>query len=153
MQIKPKNYYHGAALIQIVEDPSFTALNKADSKYGHYFINQDIRLLVKHATNNTSPWGFTLQSDDIDIITSDIKQGFRTFVCLVCGLRTVCPLTIEQLKQVVKMPCEKSQNITISCPGKKNQLKVKGPEGEVKGKIPHNSFPSVIFSKQLQTIK
>ena len=36
MKIQQKDYFHGAALTQIVEHESFKALNKADSKYGHY---------------------------------------------------------------------------------------------------------------------
>ena len=35
MKIQKKDLFHGSALTQIVEDPLFTALNKADEKYGH----------------------------------------------------------------------------------------------------------------------
>ena len=57
MKIQKMDMFHGAALTQIVEHPSFKALNKADEKYGHYQINHDrrisiMRIPVKSATDS-----------------------------------------------------------------------------------------------------
>jgi hypothetical protein len=77
MKIQEKDLFHGAALTQIVEHESFKALNKADEKYGHYQVNHDRRLLVKHskATSNTGTqtWSFSFKPDDIGILV----KGYR----------------------------------------------------------------------------
>ena len=44
MKIQTQDLYHGAVLTQITEHPSFKALNKADTLYGHYLVNHDTRL-------------------------------------------------------------------------------------------------------------
>ena len=75
MKIQQKDYYHGAALTQIVEHESFKALNKADVKHGHYKINQNIRLLVKSTTNEESPWSFTANANDLATIKDDINSS------------------------------------------------------------------------------
>lgn len=147
MQIQEKDYYHGAALTQITEDPSFTALNKADAKYGHYIINNNIRLLVKHTKNNVSPWYFTLQPDDLLTISTDAQLGFRTFLCLTCGLHTICILSSNQLAQAADLTSNKALRISVSCAKSGFSMKVKGPIGEIKGKIPHTAFPSVLFDE------
>lgn len=59
MKIQKKGSNHGVALTQIVEHPSFKALNKADEKFGHYQINHDTRILIRYRSGN-SPWTFTL---------------------------------------------------------------------------------------------
>src|SRR5690242_18720262 len=104
MKIQEKDLFHGAALTQIVEHESFKALNKADEKYGHYQVNHDRRLLVKHskAESNagTQIWSFTFKPDDIEILIKDVKGGAKIFVCLVCGAVSVCILNQEEISTI-----------------------------------------------------
>ena len=68
------------ALTQIVEHPSFKALNKADEKYGHYLVNANIHLLVKYSSPSSSPWQFTFNESDLDSICDDIMdEGVNFF--------------------------------------------------------------------------
>ena len=101
MKVQQKDYYHGAALTQIVEHASFKALNKADVKYGHYKINQNIRLLVKFTTNEESPWYFTANANDLTTIEEDIDSGDQFYLCLICGLSTICLLNSNQVQELL----------------------------------------------------
>ena len=69
IKYKATDFYHGAALTQIVEHSSFKALNKASEKYGHYLVNTDQHVFVKYTkASNSSPkkssWQFTLQPEE-----------------------------------------------------------------------------------------
>lgn len=82
MKIQAKDFFHGAALTQIVEHPSFKALNKASDKYGHCLVNKDIRVFVKYS-NTDQPWQFTLNPDDSAATRVAAQQPGSTFLALV----------------------------------------------------------------------
>ena len=146
MKIQPKDYFHGAALTQIVEHPSFTALNKADEKYGHYLINANIRLLVKYSSPSSSPWQFTFNESDLKSIREDIAvDGIRFFACLVCGTETVCLLTEQQLSIVIGLDAEDAQWVRVEDPSPGKSMRVKGSTGKLEKTIPHNAFPKGLF--------
>jgi hypothetical protein len=83
MKIQEQDIYHGPALMQIVEAPSFKALNKTDDGiYGHYAVNKNHRLFVKYATARVSPWKFQFDVKAKKAISADVDSGAKTFVCL-----------------------------------------------------------------------
>ncbi|MDU6306512.1 MAG: hypothetical protein E6579_07605 [Clostridium sp.] len=145
MQIQPKDSYHGSALTQIVEDPSFTALNKADEKYGHYLINSNIRLLVKHSTAQNSPWSYTFQPDDLRVLATDIQTGAKTFACLICGSKTICLLNADQIKTIINLNCSGTQWVRVEIRTSGGSLWVQGQSGEYRKSIPHTAFPLALF--------
>ena len=146
MKIQAKDLYHGAALTQIVEDPSFTALNKVDDKYGHYLINANIRLLVKYSTAQDSPWRFTFHADELKSIDEDIEaDGIEFFACLVCGKETICVLAAEQIKVVIDLDAEAVQWIRVEVPGANMSMRVAGSNGSLDGVVAHNAYPRDLF--------
>ena len=145
MRIQAKDLFHGAALTQIVEHPSFTALNKVDEKYGHYLVNANIRLLVKYSSPSSSPWQFTFNENDLNSICDDIMgEGVNFFTCLVCGTETVCLLSVEQLRAVIDLNAEESQWVRVEIPAGKS-MRVKGSTGTLRRTIAHKAFPSDLF--------
>ena len=144
MRIREKDLFHGAALTRIVEHPSFTALNKADEKYGHYQINLDKRVLAKHTADSSQPWQFTFQPDDLEVLSMDIEAGVTTYVCLVCGETTICLLNQRQLQAVLDLESDDAQWVRVELP-KGGSMRVRGSNGEVAGVIRHNAFPKAIF--------
>jgi hypothetical protein len=142
MRIDSKDLYHGAALTQIIEHDSFKALNKADHKYGHYQINTDSRLLVKHSVQEES-WRFTFHSDDLKTLTSDNMSGFKTYLILVCSDKTICLLEPFEFTSLIDMQSNSQQWIQVTIP--KTSMRVSGTKGELKHAIKHNSFPKRIF--------
>jgi hypothetical protein len=117
MKVQEEDLYHGAALTQVVEHPSFKALNKADDKYGHYLVNHDRRILAKYTKRRASPWQFTFSADDMLAVEKDLKaKGSRTFVCLVCGDETVCLLDEKEISEVLDVSRFAGQWIRVDAP-------------------------------------
>lgn len=150
MKIQEKDFYHGAALTQIVEHNSFTALNKADNKYGHYIINHDIRLFIKSAKKTTEDcvWQFTFNRDELNLIQKNFpsnNSANKLFVCLVCVPNTICVLNEDQLNHIISFsPSKITQWIKVEGPENKS-MRVKGSNGPLDKTIPHNAFPNILF--------
>ena len=144
MKIQDKDLYHGAALTQIVEDPTFKALNKTDPKYGQYTVNSNRHLFIKYRTNRRSPWRFTFQSEEAAAIRSAIKRG-KTFICLVCGSSTICCLNQDELTQLIDLEAQSTQSIRVTVPPG-GSLHVTGTTGDLQRTIPHNAFPSKVLA-------
>jgi hypothetical protein len=145
MKIQPKDLFHGAALAQVVEDGSFTALNKVDDKYGHYLVNADRRLFVKYATSARSPWRFTINPDDILEIRRDIRNSGNTFLCLVCAKETICCLDQEEIETLIDLQDTRPQSLKVHVP-RRGSLRVSGPgRRALAHTIPHNAFPAKIL--------
>lgn len=142
MKIQQKDYYHGAALTQIVEHESFKALNKLDEKYGHYKINHDIRLMVKITSIVDAPWQFTANASDLETMEEDIKSGDKFFLCLVCGLETICLLDCNRVQELLDITSREQQWIRVKNTG---SLRPYSARGELVRTISHKSFPDKIF--------
>jgi hypothetical protein len=148
MKTQQKDYYHGAPLTQIVEHKSFTALNKVDKKYGHYKINDNIRLMVKIATvnspsSNKDRWKFTFSEDDFDVLENDMKSEDKFFICFVCGETTICLLNHSDINQILDFSNKKPQSIHVE---KRGSLWLTGPcKRKLDRAIPHKDFPDKLF--------
>lgn len=143
MKIKQKDLFHGAALTQLTEHPSFKALNKADTKYGHYMVNTDRRLMVKHTEKSSGPWTFTFQPDDLNTLQSDIASGFRTFVVLVCEKVTICLLRESDFLKLIDLNNPAPQWIKVEVP--KASMRVRGSRGSLTHAVAHKNFPDDVF--------
>lgn len=143
MKIQQKDYYHGAALTQIVEHESFKALNKADTKYGHYKINHDIRIMIKITSIAEDPWQFTVNQSDLATIVEDLSFDDKFFLCLVCGMETICLLNHEQIKELLNLSSSDQQWLKVKNTG---SLRIWSTRTELKRTIPHNAFPDKIFN-------
>src|SRR5271157_792951 len=118
MKIQQKDLFFGAALTQIVEHPSYKAVNKADQKYGHYLVNTDRRLLIKLTAQENAPWQFTFQSDDLMTLRTDIASRFRSFVILICGKSTICLLDQQDFQGILDLHSDNAQWVRVEIPPK-----------------------------------
>jgi hypothetical protein len=144
MRIQQKDFFHGAALTQLVEHHSFKALNKVDGKYGHYLVNVDRRLLVKLTEKPSVPWSFTFQPDDLSTLRADAASGFQTFVVLVCGRTTICLLGQTEYSAIMDLQAAGTQWIKVEIP--KASMRVRGSAGALGHAIAHNRFPDNVFT-------
>ena len=148
MKIQKMDMFHGAALTQIVEHPSFKALNKADEKYGHYQINHDRRISIKYRDANRSPWTFTLTSDDIRMINDDLRRkDGRTFLCLVCGKVSVCHLHEGDIDDLIDLNTADTQWIRVEIPSG-GSMHIKGSKGKLKREPSLTKTSLLIFSNK-----
>lgn len=143
MKIQQKDLFHGAALTQLTEHLSFKALNKADTKYGHYMVNTDRRLMVKLTEKPSAPWTFTFQPDDLNTLSSDMASGFRTFVVLVCGRETICLLPERDFLVLLDLSSTGAQWIRVEIP--RASMRVRGSSGRLSHAIAHKDFPENVF--------
>lgn len=145
MKIQRQDLFHGAALMQVVEHPSFKALNKApDGKYGHYILNNDTRLFVKYTTGAGPEYFFTLSADDVSSIRDDETGGHRVFLVMVCGEDTVCAVPSPDLWVLADKNTQASQQVWVrSYPGKSMRFGRGGHE--LVHTIPHSGFPAVVL--------
>ena len=78
MKVQRQDVFHGIALTQLVEHPSFIALNKASGKHRHYLLNQDRRLFVKYTRIDDPPWQFVFNKAELGAIREDLRQKGQT---------------------------------------------------------------------------
>ena len=146
MKIQQQDLFHGAALTQIVEAPNFKALNKAaDSKYGHYVLNNDTRFFVKYSTARGPIFRFSLSPGDATAIRQDEDSGHRVFLVLVCGKSTVCPVASTDLWIVADRTPGGIQQLWVEANAGKSMRFGKG-DAMLSHTIPHNAFPAALLS-------
>jgi hypothetical protein len=131
--------------MQIVEHPSFKALNKADKKYGHYLVNADTRLWVKYRTNSEGPWQFTVGSAEIGALSVDFKLKGSTYLVLICGDYSICCLAEEQIMALIDTTTDLQQWIRVEAPANKNMRVTGSRNNDEPILIAHNSFPGCVF--------
>jgi len=145
MKIQEQDLYHGAALTQIVESTSFTALNRDPDKYGLYVINHDRRVLIKHAAGPRADgkYQFTFGASDRQLLSQHVADPNKTFVALVCGQHVICGLNLTQLGSVIDLAAGGSQWVTVEAPPGK-QLRTRGSLGDGP-LVAVNAFPSILL--------
>jgi hypothetical protein len=141
MKVQDKDIFHGPGLVQIVEHPSFKALNRGSPKYGHYQINNDRHVFAKYSSGKKSPWQFTFQPDDLEAVR---RAGEKTFTMLACGHNTVCGLTLKEVEEVIDLKSNTTQTVIVDVP-KGGSCHVRGTRGKLGRAVPHNAFPQKLF--------
>jgi len=145
MKIQEQDIYHGPALMQIVEHPSFKALNRASKRYGHYLVNTDRQVFTKYRKTKRSPWQFVFATDELSALSKALSGADSVFVCLVCGHATICALNADELQQLVDVAAASQQSIRVEVPSG-GSCHASGSKGKLKRTVPHNSFPNKIFA-------
>lgn len=136
--IEKLEFYHGAAIIRLIEDERCVSVGK--NEYG-YVVNGDRSIGVKYTTKAQSPWRFTFSDDDITRFDLAAMQFDSCIAVLVCGGDGVCSI-----------PWNVARNLLGGSPGwlaAKRSFKgcyaVSGPAGGLKKKVPDNQWPSIVF--------
>jgi hypothetical protein len=166
MTIDDDHLYHGAALIQIAEDPQFTAINSLALPSGvsrsAYRINDSIAVYLKYASKPkgaVKEYQFTFTKEHLDELEAISEVAPDLFVALVCvQAREICCLTYAQLNQLigyrrtdvghdedqyvvlVTMPKGKSFRAYVNAAGVRNRFTGKQLI------IARNAFPGSIFT-------
>ncbi len=147
MGTQEKDYWHGAALTQIVENKTFKTLNSIDHKFGHYEINRN-RILVKVSKKEQNPWQFNIKINELQTINEDIELKSDFYLCLVCGKETICILDEEQIKKLVNLELNRQQTLFVGLEtGCSMRVWRKKKEFEIV--VHHNDFPK----KYLKTVR
>ena len=165
MKIDNDHMYHGAALIQIAEDPKFTSINSLKVKTvvveNGYVINDGIGVLLKYATKPVGTYceyvfGFTQENlRDMVRIDNATNSLFLAMVCVkareICCLRyqEFCELIQrrkaekgadeDRYQVLVTAPKRRGFRVYVNAPGVKKTIL-----GEAKS-VSRSEFPQRIF--------
>ena len=133
-----------AALLQLVESSGFRTIRKASRVPGHYEINGDRRLLIRHSAAATGPWNFRFRRGDLAPLRDDRAAQRRVYLCLVCARETVCLLTSKQLQVTLDLAQEVDQWIRVYV-RRNASIYVCGSAGTLDERIPNHAFPGRLF--------
>src|ERR1022692_3851343 len=87
--IEKLEFYHGAALVRLIEGPRCATIGK--HVYG-YCANGDRIIAIKYSTKAHSPWGFTVSEDDTARFNAAEDEFGNCVLAFVCGGDGVCAL-------------------------------------------------------------
>ena len=165
MKISDDHMYHGAALLQIAEDPRFTAINSIEvsgqKSRSAYRINDNTGIFLKYASEPSRNFGeypFTFTSGHLQELTAVDSQMTNTFIALVCVKdRQIACLTLPQLQELVdrrqrrKGAVEDQYVVLVTAPqGKSLRVYVNDPGRRkiILGRkliIKRRAFPDALF--------
>lgn len=166
MKINDDHLYHGAALTQIAEHPSFKAIN-AFSQNGNrsrsaFLINTDIGVFLKYASEPKGVFDefiFTFRREHLEELNILKEKTTRVFIGLVCiSKRHICCLPFDTFQSMLeerkrkKGSVEETYTILITLESGKSFRAYMNIPGRKKVKmgekvVPRDAFPSCVFSE------
>ena len=164
MKIHDDHMYHGAALLQITEHPTFTAINSIEvagqRSRSAYRINDTIGIFLKYASKPSAQdeYAFTFATSHLQELAAIAKQTANTFIALVCVKdREIACIHLQQFQELVerrkkkKGTTEEQYVVLVTAPQGKNlraYVNMPGRRKLILGEpllIPRRSFPDVLF--------
>ncbi len=88
--IEKSQYYHGAALISLLENEGFSIKKKG---LLGYIVNDKVFAFLKYRTNSRTPWTFNFDQEDVDRCIKMNSEYGGVVVGLTCGGDGVCWIT------------------------------------------------------------
>jgi hypothetical protein len=136
--IDKADFYHGAALIRIIEDGR---CENVTSHASGYLVNGRVAVCVKYTTKTGSPWRFTLTADEISACEHAVREVGRCVVAFVCGGDGICAVPWQQISGLIgEAPAWiASRRAFNGC------YAVSAANGTLARKIARNQWPDVVF--------
>lgn len=134
-------YYHGAAIIRLLEDERCRSVRRQE--FG-YVVNEKTFVFFKYKTKTRSPWGFNFDQEDIDYCLKIAGEYERFVLGLICGGDGICALDWEEAKTLLG---GKAGSITADRKHR-HQYSVWGSVEELKNKISVNRWPNLLFEQK-----
>jgi hypothetical protein len=142
--IEKLEFYHGAALVRLIEDPRCKQIAK---HVCGYLINHNRIVAIKYSTKANSPWGFTFSQDDLTRISKAEEELAGCVVAFVCGGDGVCVLPWTAVVDLL----ENAPGRIGAKRGFAGCYAVSGPAGEMKGKVAMNRWPGIVFDGEAKS--
>lgn len=136
----------GAVLRRSIKDGAVQKIAEADDHPGHFIVDENKHVLVKHAQSSPSTWRFTFSPQLIEtFVTLQSAAGLfgGTYLWLVCDHEAVCELGVDEWSAVLNIDSpEGQQTIRVSRPPG-HSFAVTGSAGNLAHSVPANRFPSL----------
>ena len=136
--IDKQDFYHGAALVKVIEDKRCLRIEKCDCGY---VVNEKKFLYLKYKTDTRTPWSFVYRDTEVRRLRDIVDAGFDLIVVMVCGGDGICAVDGGVALELIK-----GNKGSISV-GRKHREKysVHGSAGKMKGKASLDSLIEVLF--------
>ena len=139
--IDKQEFYHGVAIIRLLEDGHCQKVRKHD--FG-YTVNDEVFVFLKYSTKSRSPWRFTFRSDEVERLNSLASSFRRIALALICGGDGICAISWRKAVELLGNDAG-----WISARRNFNeQYGVAGPNGKLDGKISLREWPLIIFGDE-----
>jgi hypothetical protein len=139
--IEKLEFYHGAALVRLIEDPRCETITK--HTYG-YRVNRSRIVGIKYSTKAQSPWRFTVSEEDIARFKRAERDFANCVIAFVCGGDGVCALSRSVLLGLLG----DAPGWVSAKRGFAGCYAVSGPAGTLKKKVAINRWPAIVFDEQ-----
>jgi hypothetical protein len=138
--IEKLEFYHGAAIVRIVEDSRCRSIQKHE---GGYVINGNRLLVLKYTTKAHSPWRFTVSLEDQTHIAQSARDFELCVLGLVCGGDGVCAIRWDQLNILLGDVAGwlATKRVFNGC------YTVSGSRGTLDNKVALNQWPGILFQE------
>jgi len=146
--ITTRDPYDGVVLRHLIKHDAPIQVAEIRDKPGHFCLNEDAFLLVKYSSRNCSPWRFTFRPDDVRTLVRDQNQGGLfggSYVCLVCGLESLCALQEEEWSSLLDLSVADKQQTVAVRRDPRSSFEVTGSSGRLDRSIPASRFPGLVF--------
>jgi len=138
--IEKLEFYHGAAIVRIVEDSRCRSIQKHEMGY---VVNGDRLLVLKYTTKAHSPWRFTISPEDRTRV-AEVAGAFEACVIgLICGGDGVCGIRWKQLRTLLGDDAGwiALRRVFNGC------YAVSGSQGDLGKKVALNQWPGILFQE------
>jgi hypothetical protein len=139
--IEKLEFYHGAALVRVIEDPRCKTIAKHACGYR---VNDTRILAIKYSTKANSPWGFTFSQEDISRFSAANDEFGDCSLALVCGGDGVCALSWATVAELLAH----APGRIAAKRGFAGCYAVNGSAGSLKGKVAMNRWPAIVFEPE-----
>jgi hypothetical protein len=167
MKINDDHMYHGAALTQIAEHPTFKAINafwqNGEKSSCAFRINDTTGIYIKYAGvphGSAKEYVFTFTKPNLEDLATLRQHCTKVFVVLVCiEAKEICVISYGQLQQLINVRQqvrgqeEEQYQVLVIAPLKKQfRVYVNRParRGIMLGEqlVRRNAFPDLLFVEE-----
>ncbi len=139
--IEKLEFYHGAALVRLIEDPRCESIAKHTCGYR---VNRNWIVGIKYSTKAQSPWRFTVSEDDVARFRKAECDFGSCFIAFVCGGDGVCALSWS----VVGRLLGEGPGWISAKRGFAGCYAVSGSVETLKEKVAMNRWPAIVFDEE-----
>ncbi|MDP2167886.1 MAG: hypothetical protein Q8J64_06105 [Thermodesulfovibrionales bacterium] len=137
--IDKQEFYHGAAIVRLLEYQDFKTIKKYDNGY---LINEEAYIFFKYTTKNRSPWRFTLSQAEIERLNAVAEIYKKSIIALICAGDGICAISWKDGNDILGDSAG-----WISARRNFNKYySVAGSIGVLKRKVSSQQWPSIIFN-------
>jgi hypothetical protein len=168
MRINDDHMYHGAALTQIAEHPTFKAINafwqKGKKSSCAFRINDSTGIYIKYAGaphGTAKEYVFTFTKPQLEELSVLREQCVKVFVTLVCiKVKEICVISYGQLQHLIQgrrrelgTDEDQYQVLVTALPNKQFRAYINCParRGIILGEpllVQRKAFPEILFAEE-----